>query len=117
MRLLLLRLLPACGVLTGLDERGAGAAEGTDPPEPPFEGRVLWAATPPETGLAGRAPPPEDDWPPPPLSLARALWVLMPCATMVAGELMTAAALLSAPCMRRLLRPFAISSPKPGTKR
>ncbi len=41
----------------------------------------------------------------------------MPWATMVAGELMTAAALPSAPCMMRLLRPLAISSPKPGTKR
>lgn len=94
---------------------GRGAAEGTAPP-PPLDGRLLWAATPPEIGLDGRAPPPDEDWPPPP-SFVRALWVLMPWATMVAGELMTAAALPSAPCMMRLLRPPAISSPKPGTKR
>ncbi|EPJ42044.1 hypothetical protein STAFG_0923 [Streptomyces afghaniensis 772] len=50
---LLLRVLLAWGVLTGLLERGAGAAEGTDPP-PPFEGRELCAATPPEAGLLGR---------------------------------------------------------------
>src|SRR5690606_22900122 len=109
---LLLRVLPACGVLTGLAARGAGAAEGTDPP--PFAGRELWAATPPEAGLDGRGP---EDWPPPASWPARVLWVLMPWATRVAGELMTAAALPSAPCMMRLLREPAMSSPKPGTKR
>lgn len=45
---------------------------------------------------------------PPPLWAAllsaRVLWVLMPWATREAGELMTAAALPSAPCMMRLLR-------------
>ncbi len=66
--------------------------------------------------MAGRG---ADDWVPPPVPLlsARVLWVLMPWATRVAGELMTAAALFSAPRMMRLLRPAAISSPKPGTKR
>ncbi|GDY84706.1 hypothetical protein SAVCW2_39050 [Streptomyces avermitilis] len=102
------------GVLAGL-LRGGGAAEEPDPP-PPFDGRELCAAIPPDAALAGRG---EDDWPPPPPPLlsARVLWVLMPWATRVAGELMTAAALPSAPCMMRLLREFAISSPKPGTKR
>lgn len=99
-------------MLTGL-ERGGGAAEGTVPP-PPLALRELWAATPPDTGLAGRGvlfPPP------PPLLSARELWVLMPWATRLAGELITAAALPSAPRMMRLLREPAISSPKPGTKR
>lgn len=101
------------GVFTGL-ERGGGAVAGAEPPPPPEDPRELWAATPPETGFEGRAPllPP-----PPPLLSARVLWVLMPWATRVAGELMAAAALPSAPCMMRLLRPLAISSPKPGTKR
>lgn len=75
---------------------------------------MLWAAMPPAVVLAGRGAP-EDE--PPPLLSARVLWVLMPWATRDAGEEITAAALLSAPCMMRLLRELAISSPKPGTKR
>jgi hypothetical protein len=77
--LLLLRVLLAWGVFTAL-ERGWGAAEGTDPPPlPPFEVRLLWAATPPLAGLEGRAP--LEPLLPPPLLSARELWVLMPWAT------------------------------------
>ncbi len=50
---LLLRVLLAWGVFTGLPDRGTGAAEGTDPP-PPFAVRELCAATPPAAWLAGR---------------------------------------------------------------
>lgn len=77
-------------------------------------GRLLWAAMPPPTAFAGRAAlllllslP----------GLPRALWVLMPCDTRAAGELMTAAARFSTPPWRRLFREAAISSPKPGTNR
>src|SRR5690606_41926329 len=66
---LLLRVLPACGVLTGLAARGAGAAGGTDPA--PVAGREMWAATPPAAGVDGRG---AGAWPAPAAGPARAAW-------------------------------------------
>lgn len=86
--------------------------DGAEPPPPPGL-RELWAATPPLTGLAGRAPPPPPPSPPP----LRPLWVLMPCETRAAGELIIAAAWEPSVACLRLVRAPWISSPKPGTKR
>src|SRR5215470_2152969 len=94
--------------------RGGGATEDPPPPPPDWVGRELCAATPPETGLAGRAPPPPPPLSPPPC-WPRVLWVLMPWATRLAGELMTAAAWEPSVACLRPVRAEAISSPKPGT--